>query len=320
MVIPPSTPSPAHKLVQRHAFRQPAKPIEPPTPRGSLLGLDRLAKEKREQADGENGIWKKRRLDDGAVFKGVHHSMVLQYGNSFALLVPSLPPPRSGTTRQRGQETPSNPGGLSEIARRRLEEYRKDRERQKGTLTTSLDVSSNPSYSLEGISATQGRKIDEPKGLGDFKRRLNRDDRGWGSRSGGEWDSTPRSQRGSRDREGNAPSVRVPNVGWDSTPGRSRDGEGSGWGGTKYRTWDAATPRVPRGGSPEDDGLFGVDTREWEEEQIRLDRDWYSGAEEGGVAGDEEHNPLAQYGDLSVLKEVEIATKARVSPFFFRGR
>lgn len=56
--------------------------------------------------------------------------------------------------------------------------------------------------------------------------------------------------------------------------------------------------------------------REWEEEQVRLDRDWYSGAEEGGVAGDEEHNPLAQYEDLGVIKEAEIATKAKVSPEF----
>lgn len=57
--------------------------------------------------------------------------------------------------------------------------------------------------------------------------------------------------------------------------------------------------------------------REWEEEQVRLDRDWYSGAEEGGVAGDEEHNPLAQYEDLSVIKETEIATKIRVSTDLF---
>ncbi|KAF8554533.1 P-loop containing nucleoside triphosphate hydrolase protein [Imleria badia] len=261
----------------RHTFRQPAKPIEPPTPRGSLLGLDRLAKEKRDQANAENGPRKKPRLDDDAVFK-----------------VPSLPPPRSGTSRQRGPETPSNPGGLSEIARQRLQEHRKNRDRQK-----------------EGISATQERKADGPKGLGDFQRRLNRDNRGWGGRSGREWDSTPRSQRGSREGDRDAPSVRVPNVGWESTPRRSRDGEGSGWGGAKNRSWDAPTPRVPRGGSPEDDGLFGVDMREWEEEQVRLDRDWYSGAEEGGVAGDEEHNPLAQYEDLSVIKETEIATKAR---------
>ena len=46
---------------------------------------------------------------------------------------------------------------------------------------------------------------------------------------------------------------------------------------------------------------------------MRLDRDWYTGAEDGGVAGDEVHNPLAQYEDLSALKEAEIATKQVVS-------
>jgi hypothetical protein len=44
-----------------------------------------------------------------------------------------------------------------------------------------------------------------------------------------------------------------------------------------------------------------------------LDRDWYTGAEEGGVAGDEVNNPLAHYEDLSALKEVEKATKQVVS-------
>jgi hypothetical protein len=44
-----------------------------------------------------------------------------------------------------------------------------------------------------------------------------------------------------------------------------------------------------------------------------LDRDWYTGAEEGTLVGDEEHNPLAQYEDLSILKQAEIATKQTVS-------
>ncbi|KIJ60094.1 hypothetical protein HYDPIDRAFT_177540 [Hydnomerulius pinastri MD-312] len=268
----------------RHTFRQPAKPIEPPTPRGSLLGLDRLAKEKRDQANSENGPRKKPRLEDDAIFK-----------------VPSLPASRG--SRQRGEETPSHPGGLSDIARQKLEEHKRNREKQR-----------------EGIPIAQERKPDGPKGLGDFQRRSNRDERGWGGRrdyrgdrqDGRSWDSTPRSDRGSRDRDRDhdAPSIRVPNVGWESTPRRGRDGEGSGWGGAKNRAWDAPTPRVPRGGSPEDDGLLGVDMREWEEEQVRLDRDWYTGAEEGGVAGDEEHNPLAQYEDLSALKQAEIATKS----------
>ncbi|KAJ8591344.1 P-loop containing nucleoside triphosphate hydrolase protein [Rhizopogon salebrosus TDB-379] len=264
----------------RHTFRQPAKPIEPPTPRGSLLGLDRLAKEKREQAISENGPRKKPRLNNDTVFK-----------------VPSLPVGRGNNLRQRGEETPSHPGGLSDTARKRLEEHRRLREKQR-----------------EGITAVQEQRSDASRGLGDFQRRSNRDsDRGWVRRdydkdqhNGRDWDSTPRSERSNSNRD--APSVRVPNVGWDSTP-RRQEGEGSGWGGARNRAWDAPTPRVPRGGSPEDDGLLGVDVREWEEEQLRLDRDWYTGAEEGGVAGDEEHNPLAQYEDLSALKEAEIAKK-----------
>ncbi|KAG2160253.1 pre-mRNA splicing factor [Suillus bovinus] len=264
----------------RHTFRQPAKPIEPPTPRGSLLGLDRLAKEKREQALSENGPRKKPRLSDDTLFK-----------------VPSLPVGRGNSLRQRGEETPSHPGGLSDPARARLEEYRRNREKQK-----------------EGITAVQEQRPFTSQGLGDFQRRSNRDnDRGWVRRGHDRdrqnergWDSTPHSERGSSNRD--APSVRVPNVGWDSTP-RRQEGEGSGWGGARNRAWDAPTPRIPRGGSPEDDGLLGVDVREWEEEQLRLDRDWYTGAEEGGVAGDEEHNPLAQYEDLAALKDAEISKK-----------
>jgi pre-mRNA-splicing factor ATP-dependent RNA helicase DHX38/PRP16 len=49
-----------------------------------------------------------------------------------------------------------------------------------------------------------------------------------------------------------------------------------------------------------------LDIREWEEEQVRLDRDWYMSAEEGTLMGDEEHNPLANYEDLTILKPAEI--------------
>jgi pre-mRNA-splicing factor ATP-dependent RNA helicase DHX38/PRP16 len=158
-----------------------------------------------------------------------------------------------------------------------------------------------------------------PRGLGDFQRRLNRDrDKGWGRRHNDRerdhersWDATPHSERGSY---GDVPSVRVPNVGWDSTPRNGRGEDSAGWGGARDRAWDAPTPRAVRGGSPEDDDVaLGIDAREWEEEQVKLDRDWYTGAEEGGVAGDEENNPLAQYEDLSSRKEAEIANKQVVS-------
>lgn len=54
-----------------------------------------------------------------------------------------------------------------------------------------------------------------------------------------------------------------------------------------------------------------MDAREWEEEQVRLDRDWYTGTE-SGVAGDDDYNPLAQYEDLSAIKNAEIARKQTV--------
>jgi len=167
-----------------HTFKQPAKPIEPPTPRTSVLGLDRLARDKRAAAALEGNDRKKPRLDSKEpMFK-----------------VPALPPSHGKNSRQRGEETPSHPGGLSEVGRKRLEEHRRNREKQR-----------------EGISGTQERKDDGPRGLGDFQRRSNRD-RGYDKRN---WDATPRSEHGG--------SVRVPNVGWESTPRNGRSDEG-GWG------------------------------------------------------------------------------------------
>ncbi|KAI0044061.1 P-loop containing nucleoside triphosphate hydrolase protein [Auriscalpium vulgare] len=266
----------------KHTFRQPAKPIEPPTPRSSLLGLDRLAQDKRAAAAQEEGSRKKPRLDNGKepVFK-----------------VPALPASRMNNLRQRGEETPSHPGGLSEGARKRLEEYKRNRERP------------------EGIAAHQEARSDAPRGLGDFQRRSNReryqrggrrqdnDDRLHDDRNRGRgWDATPRTPRD------DAPSLRVPNVPWDSTPRAGRGGEG--WGAARNRGWDAPTPRRTAGDDDDDGGdAVNLDTREWEEEQIRLDRDWYMGAEEGGLMGDEEHNPLSQYEDLTTIKQAEIAKK-----------
>ncbi|KAH9836800.1 P-loop containing nucleoside triphosphate hydrolase protein [Rhodofomes roseus] len=259
-----------------HAFRPPAKPIQPPTPRASVLGLDRLAQEKRAAAAAANGEGSRKRakLDDGP---------------EPAFKVPSLPA-RSANIRQRGEETPSHPGGLSETARNRLDEFRRRRER-------------------EGIKAQNERRDDGPKGLGDFQRRLNRDDNRRRNdrdrdRGGRGWDATPRSERGRRGDD--APSVRVPNIGWDATPRRASSVSGTP---VRDRRWDAPTPRR---GSPtedtEDVAGMGLDAHEWEEEQVRLDRDWYMGAEEGSAL-DEEFNPLAQYEDLNAVREAEAAKK-----------
>ncbi len=165
------------------------------------------------------------------------------------------------------------------------------------------------------------RRDEGPKGLGDFQRRANRGKEENGRRG---WDATDMRSERRNGRSDDGPSVRVPNVGWDSTP-RSQNGwdstprsqsggpsSSSGWGSARNRQWDAPTPvakRGARGGSPED---VTLNAREWEEEQVRLDRDWYMTSEGGAL--DEEYNPLAQYDDLDAQKTAELASKQVVSP------
>lgn len=135
-----------------HTFRAPAKPLEPPTPRTSVLGLDRLAHEKRAAAAALNGdsSRKKAKLafddDEGGtsnLFKGMFfgggyppHSISHMPGLT-QKLVPTVPASRT-STRHRGEETPSHPGGLSDSARKVLEERRKAREKNKGVVSTCL--------------------------------------------------------------------------------------------------------------------------------------------------------------------------------------
>ena len=88
--------------------------------------------------------------------------------------------------------------------------------------------------------------------------------------------------------------------------------------------WDQ-TPRSSRNEETEEE--MKMNAKEWEEEQVRLDRDWYSYDDEGAVvssddiagerstdivfqAGDEEHNPFAQWENLESSKEQELEQKA----------
>ena len=101
------------------------------------------------------------------------------------------------------------------------------------------------------------------------------------------WDATPRSDRSSS----SAPSLR----------GSARaKGE-----------WD--TPRINGRDYPEEQDAADYTPserggREWEEEQLRLDRDWYS-YEESGVMADEDSNPFAQYEQETAAHEEELRVK-----------
>ncbi|KAL0957643.1 hypothetical protein HGRIS_001425 [Hohenbuehelia grisea] len=223
-----------------------------PVRQGGLMRKD--AEKRREAAEARgDGQRKRPRLDNGDKPK---------------FKVPSLPASRGANMRQRGEDTPSHPGGLFDTGRKRLEEHRRNRDKQR-----------------EGIPAMQAQCSDAPKGLDKFQRRANREgDRGWRGRRAE--DNGNNTSRGGRN--------------WDATPSTGDDSDG--WGDARNRRWDAPTPRAARGGSP-DDAALGIDAREWEEEQTGI------GAEEGVLAGHEEHNLLSQYEDLGALRDAEIAHK-----------
>lgn len=75
------------------------------------------------------------------------------------------------------------------------------------------------------------------------------------------------------------------------------------------------TPRVPHGPFDErsieypEEYHNGEQYEDWEREQARLDRDWYNGEEFGNVAGDEMHNPFAQFEDRNIKQEEEMQKK-----------
>ena len=314
----------------RHVFKAPA------APRSSLLGLDKLAEAKRSADKTHNGSSqdsrKKARLDT------LNYDLVddNQQGESRSqpsFKVPSRPASSaSAHLRQRGNETPSHSGGLTDSARQKLQEYRRSRaaaanprsesraEQRNGRdlnefrdrLNRNVRTATNErADSRDDYSASSGGSRDYSRGgsRDDYRQRTSTD-RGWTDRSSSSrrhpqdlWESTPRSQ------------ARLPERSWDSTPrSRKADGDMSRASRVGDRRWDA-TPRgsYSRDASrnlPDDeqDEQNNLADRNWDEENRDIDRDWYS-MEEGGIAGDEDNNPFAQYEDMTGQVAAPIATK-----------
>ncbi|GMK53866.1 hypothetical protein CspeluHIS016_0104520 [Cutaneotrichosporon spelunceum] len=269
-------------------FKAPA-----PVARESRLGLDKLAAQKRAEA-GEPPSKRAKLLpgreeENGGVFK-----------------VPAVPLRREAR-RVKPEETPSHGGGISDSAKARLEEYRRNRNkpstavsasnerRERGGLGDFQGRANRGSYYDERDRDRQRDRRDDRDRWRDDRRDGRSDRRDRGAKS---WDAapTPRTTRPDRDGDG---SLRVPNRGWDETPGRTGPGRGT-------RSWDETPGRKSRPDSPQE---FEVDAKEWEEEQVRIDRDWYSYDDEGAVAGDDEHNPFAQWSALEQSKEAEMQQK-----------
>ncbi|KAL8286977.1 hypothetical protein RQP46_003983 [Phenoliferia psychrophenolica] len=265
----------------KHVFKVPNMPQ-----RGSALGLDRLAAEKRKERGEVERSVKRIKYDDEDEQVG-------------EFKMPSRPNPTN--LRQKADATPSHGGGLSSAAQQKLDEHRarKQKSRPEGVVDSRHDRERDES----------GRRA-----IDDFRGRLNKEDPVHDTPSSSEvtaarikgqsWDSTPSSQRG-----GNAPPRPQS---WESTP-RSVSGTPARQSqSSNGREWD--TPmRTPYNGD-ESPAPFNytapptsvIDEADWAEEQTRLDRDWYNIDEAGGM----EEDGFGGYADYDREKEAELQQKA----------
>jgi hypothetical protein len=82
----------------------------------------------------------------------------------------------------------------------------------------------------------------------------------------------------------------------------------------QHSQWDAPTPlRQNAAGAEADESVSGAPTADYENEQLRLDRDWYNQEESG--AFDDVHNPFAEFDAYYQQKEEE-AAKQQVVQYF----
>jgi pre-mRNA-splicing factor ATP-dependent RNA helicase DHX38/PRP16 len=173
--------------------------------------------------------------------------------------------------RQRRDDTPSNPGGLSQEARDRLDSRRNDQ----GRLRES------------GLYVKQTEK-----------RRIEDEDNNYAPKRRQEWEQTPnRGYGSSTPRNGSS----TPRTGTGKVP---RTGSVRRYGGVG--NWDRETPRV--GPSAYDDTIDvpdGADTERYREDQKQLDREWYN-LEEGAAAEESRYN---DYNGYYKKKEEEFQRK-----------
>ncbi|PWN89800.1 P-loop containing nucleoside triphosphate hydrolase protein [Acaromyces ingoldii] len=326
--------------------------------RSSGSGASSSKQRPSEEAPARKKIKVDSALDLAASLDGEDEGSGEQGLNAAQFKVPARPAAKTHA-RLKGSETPSHPGGLSDTARQRLEEYKQKRAARQAQAATTTNTTTS--------------KDDEHPRLGqdtfnEFKDRLNRDIRQRPestskppppeseSRSNPApdrrrpWlDATPRENgrasgldprsRGSSGSNGarqgardSAPGARS----WDATP-RSVRGGGQSWDATPRsvrggQSWDA-TPRSVRGGGQswdatpqprsarrekDEDGRLTLAGRNWEpddDEKQAIDRDWYGAEEAGGVVGDDDHNPFADYAEAEAQAQAQaqVQQKARLS-------
>ncbi|PWZ01148.1 putative PRP16-RNA-dependent ATPase [Testicularia cyperi] len=330
---------------EKHLFRAPTKA------RDSLLYLDSPAQEKRDLgkfARQDAQVRKRPRIAvavedffDDDMSQAESSPSIPSVSKDAVFRVPARPAFNAqAQTRQRGNETPSHTGGLSETAARRLEEHRRKRA---ATANGRKDVASSSTKAVKN----EEKPNDRFSGPTDFRRRPTdreestthgrtlRDSQSEGRRDWERETKLERSRDDGPDRNGrcdDTPSSRswagmernggqsVARRSWNSTPSvaktASRD---NGWTPRREdrsaprdtpsaisRRWDATPSRALAPETGEDES--GLRERAWDEDDKDLDRNWYD-MEESGMAADEEHNPFSQYEDMTGQISAPLAAK-----------
>uniref|UniRef100_A0A673J843 RNA helicase n=1 Tax=Sinocyclocheilus rhinocerous TaxID=307959 RepID=A0A673J843_9TELE len=201
---------------EQHVFRAPA-------PRTSLLGLDLLAAQKRKEREGKESLddqpkkskvssykdWEEGQSDSGSDDENQED------GDS-----------RNGKKERSGEnETPSNPGGVSEEFKQKHQQREKDR-REHGVYASSK----------EDKSRDKDRSRDRDRDHDRYRDRDRRRDRGKSGRDG----SSDRMSRGTRRDEPESPHNRSKDL---ATPSRSSwDEDDSGFTSSRHSHWESPSP------------------------------------------------------------------------------
>lgn len=313
-------------------------------PKPSLLGLDKLAAQRRQERLENRLSFRDNEHDDDGEGSSVRRDEGFR-----------TPDVRSAHTlsknyRQAQDETPTHSGGVPEKARKKMEERLSasniaDRDKQKGVYASTKDRKRGRSDDFERRGQRDYDRDRNRSYRGDDKYRDRRDRERNRDRDRGR-DRSDRRDRTDRRREPDShhslytprfkDEPRTPNVAlnsswdddddrgapskksaWDFPTPRKRDDDRNEWSvrsdkkflwkgkmeddtprptpAHKYNSWandrkrSGATPQLNKDGSVRKPWDNEEDRDLWEEEQIRLDREWYN-MDEGF---DDENNPFA---------------------------
>lgn len=304
-------------------------------PRASILGLDKLAAVQRARKQQEAARLSFKDSDGDDMEYGESSTPRVDRRKESFASSSSSSSNASKKYRESAVETPSYTGGVSEVARKRLDERSRD-DHGKGLYASSKsqkerdrrdgddrddDRKRHKYYSKssrgESSHRTPGHYKDEPRTPRNDRRM---DPFGWEddddrqpstSTRKSSWDyPTPKIPKGSESVRSNRSAVSS----FSSSSSSRRNREDDTPRPTpahKYNKWapdrkeSGATPRTDRRGMPweneEDKDL-------WEKEQVRLDREWYS----IGEGYDEDNNPFSGTSSEYLQKREEQLEQRRI--------